>query len=87
MSKESFVFLIGALVFFSPFLGLPGEYKTRLLIGCGVLLMIIGYSLRRSAFLKSLEHESGERRGDAFVEGGMVIEEKAPLHKDSEKMI
>ncbi len=68
MSKETFVFIIGFLVFFSPFLGLPREYKEWLLIGCGVILMAIGYRLRRNAFLQSLEHESGERRGDVFSE-------------------
>ncbi len=86
MSKESFVFLLGVIVLFSPFLGLPTQYKEWLLIVSGVLLMGIGYRLRRNAFLKSFEHESGERRGDAFVES-VNIEEKTPIHKDSEKVI
>jgi uncharacterized membrane protein len=72
MSKESFVFVMGVIVFFTPFLGLPSRYKEVLLIVSGVLLVIIGYRLRRRAFLKSLEHESGERRGDAFVESGVM---------------
>ncbi len=87
MSKETFVFALGALIFFSSFLGLPREYKEWLLIGCGVFLMGIGYSLRRNAFLKSLEHESGERRGDAFVESVATPPEKTPTHKDSVDMI
>ncbi len=83
MSKESFVFLLGGVVFFSPFFGLPREYKEWLLIVCGLLLMGIGYRLRRRAFFKSFEHESGERRGDAFVEGGIRAGDRAPAHKDS----
>jgi len=78
MSKETFVFVLGFLVFFSSFLGLPREYKEWLLIACGVLLMMIGYSLRRSAFLRSLEHESGERRGDVFIESGNSFRETSP---------
>ena len=84
MSKESFVFLLGAIVFFSSFFGLPREYKEWLLIVCGVLIMAIGYRLRRGAFLKSFEHESGERRGEAFVEGGITARDRAPAHKDTE---
>ena len=84
MSKESFVFLLGAIVFFSSFFGLPREYKEWLLIVCGVLIMVIGYMLRRGAFLKSFEHESGERRGDAFIEGGIKAADRAPVHKDSQ---
>ncbi len=82
MSKETFVFLIGFLVFFSSFLGLPREYKEWLLIVCGVLLMAVGYRLRRSAFLRSLEYKGGERRGDVFAESDSVLKAKFPLHKD-----
>jgi hypothetical protein len=70
MSKETLVFAFGALIFFSPFIGIPREYKEWFLIGVGILLMIIGYRLRRLAFLRSLEDGSGERRADVFVESG-----------------
>lgn len=68
MSKESTVFVLGVIVFFTSFLGVPSEYKEWIFIVSGVLLMGVGYRLRRLAFLKSLEHESGERRGEAFSE-------------------
>lgn len=86
MSKETFVFIIGCLVFFTSFLGVPNEYKEWIFVGCGVLLMGIGYRLRRNAFLKSLEHESGERRSDAFSESH-VINEISPSYKDSERSL
>ncbi len=82
MSKESFVFLLGAVVFFVPFIGVPRDFKEGLLMACGVLLMAVGYRLRRIAFLRSLEHESGERRGDTFVESGAVQRETTPAHRD-----
>lgn len=68
MSRESFVFLIGFVVFFTPFLGIPREWKEWIFIGSGVLIMFLGYKLRRAAFLRSILHESGEHRGEAFVE-------------------
>lgn len=68
MSKETLVFTIGLLIVATPFLGVPTEWKKWLLIGVGVILMIVGYALRRSAFLQSLEQENGERRTDVFAE-------------------
>lgn len=84
MSKETFVFILGIIVFFTPFLGLPGEYKEWILIVSGILLIVTGYRLRRALFLRSLEHHSGERRGDAFVESVMATPRTMPVHKDSE---
>jgi hypothetical protein len=69
MSRESLVFLLGLVVFSTPFLGIPRDWKEWIFIGSGTLLMILGFSLRRSAFLRSLEDpETGVRRADAFVE-------------------
>jgi membrane protein implicated in regulation of membrane protease activity len=76
MSKESLVFVIGIIVFFTPFLGLPTSYKEWIFTGTGVLLIITGYRLRRRAFLRSLEVEGNERRGDAFVESRVEIKEE-----------
>lgn len=68
MSRESFVFLAGCIIFMIPFLGFPREWRYWILIALGIALMFVGYSLRRSSFLRSIQHESGERRSDAFVE-------------------
>lgn len=68
MSKETFVFVVGVFVFFVPFLGVPGEWKKWSLVVVGVLLMGVGYALRRNAFFQSLERENGERRADVFAE-------------------
>jgi hypothetical protein len=76
MSKETLVFIIGALVFFSPFSGLPRDYKEWFLILAGILLMIIGYRLRRLAFLRSIDTGNGERRTELFVENNSDVEEE-----------
>lgn len=68
MSQESFVFLVGLVVLATPLLGIPHEWKDTATIVAGILLLIAGYRLRRAAYIRSLENEKGERRGDAFVE-------------------
>jgi hypothetical protein len=71
------------VVFFTSFLGVPHEYKEWILIVAGILLMGIGYLLRRNAFLKSIEDAaSGERRADAFVESGIITHTITPAQKD-----
>ena len=87
MSKETFVFALGFLVFFTSFLGLPSEYKQWIFVCTGIFLMIIGYGLRRKAFLQSLEFEAGERRGDAFVESGISPQEPVLVSKDTTENI
>jgi hypothetical protein len=68
MSRESFVFLIGFVVFFVPFLGIPGEWKEWIMWVSGALIMFSGYKLRRAAFLRSIMSETGEHKSSAFVE-------------------
>jgi hypothetical protein len=75
MSKETMVSILGVLVFFSPFMGFPREYKEWFLIGAGILLSIIGYRLRRIAFLRSLDDGSGGKRTDVFTESSSTISE------------
>lgn len=80
MSKETLVLVLGIVIFFTPFLGLPYQYKEWVLIVAGILLMAIGYRLRRQVFLESLQDEGGERRGDVFVESTVI--EKKPITVD-----
>jgi hypothetical protein len=87
MSKETFVFITGALVFFSPFMGLPREYTKWFLIGAGIVLMILGYRLRRLAFLRSLEDGSGERRADVFVENVGTLSDVSVPKKEEKQYV
>lgn len=82
MSRESLVFILGFLVFFTPFLGIPYAWKEWVFIGGGVILMFLGYKLRRSAFLRSIMNESGEHRSEVFVEHKHVPEQADAFHKE-----
>ena len=68
MSRESLVIFTGLIVFFVPSIGVPEEWKTYILMGAGVLLMLFGYLLRRAAYFRSLDKGNGERAADSFVE-------------------
>jgi len=68
MSRESIVFTIGILFLVIPHLGIPASWKMYFYIVTGIVLVVTGYSLRRSAYLRSIEKENGERRSDSFVE-------------------
>lgn len=70
MTRESLIFLLGIIVLLTPFLGIPGEWKHYITIGAGVLIVIVGYQLRRAAYLRSIESHNGERHTDVFVESG-----------------
>lgn len=68
MSKETFVFVIGILLVLVPFLGMPEAWKTTVIVVFGVILVALGYSLRRKAYLTTLDRGNGERGNDSFVE-------------------
>ncbi len=76
MTKETTVFVLGAALILVPQMGIPSNWKEYFLIVAGVILMIVGYSLRRSAYLRSIENEDGERSTDYYVE--------STGHKESE---
>ncbi|MBP6881343.1 MAG: hypothetical protein KBC35_01850 [Candidatus Pacebacteria bacterium] len=68
MSKESLVFTFGILLTIIPFLGVPVLWRQYTIFAIGVLLILIGYSLRRRAYLSRLDLGNGERGNDSFVE-------------------
>jgi hypothetical protein len=70
MSRESIVFTAGILLLVIPHLGIPESWKVYFYIIAGVVLVVAGYSLRRSAYLRSIQKENGERSTDSFVEHG-----------------
>jgi hypothetical protein len=70
MSRESIVFTLGILLLVIPSLGIPENWKFYFFLFAGVVLVVAGYSLRRSAYLRSIEKENGERGTDSFVEHG-----------------
>lgn len=68
MSKESIVFTLGILLLIIPNLGIPESWKFYFFIVAGVLLVFIGYGLRRASYLRSIKKENGESGTDSFVE-------------------
>lgn len=68
MSKETLVFLFGILLTIIPFLGVPVLWRQYVIFGIGVLLILIGYALRRRVYLSRLDLGNGERGTDSFVE-------------------
>ena len=68
MSRESLIFILGIVVFVTPFLGVPSDWKRYITVAAGIIIVIVGYQLRRAAYLRSIEHDGGERHADMFVE-------------------
>lgn len=51
-----------------PNLGIPDMWKLYFYIGTGIVLVLVGYSLRRSSYLRSIQKANGEHGTDSFVE-------------------
>lgn len=72
MSRESIVLILGVVVFFTTLLSIPEDWKYYILLGSGIVLFIIGYLLRRSAYLRRIDKGNGERGTDSFIESRPV---------------
>ena len=68
MSRESLVVFAGIMVVSLPYLGIPEAWKVYMMIGFGSILIIVGYSLRRTAYQRRLERVNNERGSDSFME-------------------
>lgn len=51
-----------------PIIGIPPEWKQYVLWGVGALLIILGLSLRHSAYRRRIDRGNGEFGTDSFVE-------------------
>lgn len=77
MSRESLVLLCGIIVALLPFSGFPLIWKQYTLLGLGVFLVLIGYSLRRSAYWRKIDRGNGERGTDSFRESQPSFKEES----------
>lgn len=68
MTKETLVFVLGILLTIVPFLGIPEVFKQYVVVGIGVLLVLVGYMLRRALYFARIDQGNGERSDDSFVE-------------------
>ncbi len=56
MSKEMTVIALGVLVVVTPYLGIPGSWKTVVLVVSGLALAGVGFLLRGEALARSAGH-------------------------------
>ncbi|MCB9810547.1 MAG: hypothetical protein H6779_01705 [Candidatus Nomurabacteria bacterium] len=68
MSKETLVFIFGFFLVLLPFLGIPEPWKQYMIAAIGVVLVMVGYLLRRALYLSRIDRGNGERGTDSFVE-------------------
>lgn len=81
MTKETFVFISGILLVLIPFLGVPETWRQYTIVCFGVILMLIGYVLRRGVYFAKIDKGNGERGNDSFVETTEPLFTEADLNK------
>jgi hypothetical protein len=79
MTKETFVFFAGIFLTLIPFLGIPELWRQYVVLGIGVILTLVGYSLRRAVYLARIDRGNGERGTDSFVETTQPLFEEREL--------
>lgn len=73
MSKESLVLILGLIVLAVPGSGLPEEWIIYILRAVGVLLIILGFLLRRASYYRRMEKGSEERAADSFIDSSHEV--------------
>lgn len=68
MKRESLIFFLGCVIMLLPFLGIPSMWKRIIYVILGLVLVLVGYQLRRNAYMRSIEDHTGERKTDVYVE-------------------
>ena len=68
MSKGTMAFLLGILLILLPYLGIPSVWKQYTYVALGIILVLLGYALRRAQYFHEIDNGNGERGGDTFVE-------------------
>ncbi len=73
MSKESLVLVLGLVVLAVPGSGLPDEWIIYILRAAGVLLIVLGFLLRRASYYRRMERGSEERAADSFIDSSHEV--------------
>lgn len=68
MTKETLVFVAGILLILVPFIGIPEAWRQYTVVGLGMILLLVGYALRRGVYFAKIDKGNGERGNDSFVE-------------------
>lgn len=61
-------FLLGILLILLPYLGIPSLWKQYAYVILGIILVLLGYALRRAQYFHEIDQGNGERGGETFVE-------------------
>lgn len=77
--KETTVFICGILLTIIPFMGVPEQWRQYGLLGIGILLILVGYALRRKVYLEQIDTGEGERGTDSFIETTETLFEEGAL--------
>ena len=64
MSKEMTLVVLGVLVAVAPYLGIPGTWRTLLLVILGCAIALIGFLLRGEALSRGMDGSES----DPFIE-------------------
>lgn len=68
ISKGTLIFFLGIALMLVPSLGIPFLWKQYILFAMGFFLLLLGYMIRRSDYLRTLEGEGGLNSEETFVE-------------------
>lgn len=68
MSKGTMAFLLGILLILLPYIGIPSVWKQYTYVALGIILVLLGYGLRRAQYFHEIDNGNGERSGETFVE-------------------
>ena len=68
MSKGTIAFLLGIFLILLPYLGIPSLWKQYTYVALGIILVLLGYALRRAQYFREIDSGNGERNGETFVE-------------------
>jgi uncharacterized membrane protein len=79
MSKETLVFISGISLTIVPFLGVPESWRQYAILSLGVILILVGYFLRRNLYLNKIDKGNGERGSDTFIETTEVLFDEGTL--------
>jgi hypothetical protein len=85
MSKETGVLAAGLLVFLTPFIGVPGSWRTIILVILGAVIAIIGFLLRGESVGRAPISKKSSRTHSqqTFIESTVVT--SLPQSTDSEE--
>jgi hypothetical protein len=81
MSKETTVIVLGLWIIVLPYLGIPGGWRTTLIVLTGIALMGLGFILRGEALGRGSHAKHSSR--NSFVENMPASQADAPAHDHS----